>query len=228
MALQGWLTTREVLDLFAEEMTAVGGNVTETYDDGTMLFTRSILPGTREVSAGDRVQGGVALRANDREIWVHPYVFRQVCKNGAIRAQAIQTRSIERADFPDGDESEIAAAFCAAVRASCAEDAFAKSVQEMRSAREREADMALAMVPLLSSLPPGMAADVVRLIMSRYHASRDRSRFGLMNAVTSVARDTRDPELRWRLEEFGGGIPSLLRNPQPRPGTLRANHLVPV
>jgi len=31
-----------------------------------------------------------------------------------------------------------------------------------------------------------------------------------MNAVTSVARDTRDPELRWRLEELGGGIPAML------------------
>ena len=27
-----------------------------------------------------------------------------------------------------------------------------------------------------------------------------------MNAVTSVARDTREPELRWRLEELAGGI----------------------
>ncbi len=27
-----------------------------------------------------------------------------------------------------------------------------------------------------------------------------------MNAVTSVARDTRDPVTRWRLEELGGQI----------------------
>jgi hypothetical protein len=27
-----------------------------------------------------------------------------------------------------------------------------------------------------------------------------------MNAVTSVARDTADPEVRWPLEEMGGGI----------------------
>ena len=37
-----------------------------------------------------------------------------------------------------------------------------------------------------------------------------------MNAVTSVARDTRDPELRWRLEEFGGGIPVAM--PERDPG----------
>jgi transposase len=39
--------------------------------------------------------------------------------------------------------------------------------------------------------------------------------FSLMNAVTSLARDERDPELRWRLEELGGAVPSLqaLRKP---------------
>ena len=31
-----------------------------------------------------------------------------------------------------------------------------------------------------------------------------------MNAVTSLVRDTRDPEVRWRLEELGGGIPALV------------------
>jgi hypothetical protein len=31
----------------------------------------------------------------------------------------------------------------------------------------------------------------------------------LMNAVTAVARDTSDPEMRWRLEGFGGTILSV-------------------
>jgi len=228
MELQGWLTTREIRALFEEEIGAVAGKVSETYDDGNLLLARSILPGTREVSRGDRVQGGVALRAIEGEIWVHPYVFRQVCKNGAIRAHAIQTRHIARDDFPVEDEAEVATALREAVRASCAEDAFAGSVEEMRSARETEADMALAMLPLISKLPPNAAAEVIRLITRRHEGSRDRSRFGLMNAVTSVARDTRDPELRWRLEEFGGGIPALRRDPQPRPGVPRANVLVEV
>jgi len=228
MALQGWLTTREIGVLFAEELAEVGGKVRETYDDGTLLFSRSILPGTQEVGKGDRVQGGVAIKAIEGDILVHPYVFRQVCKNGAIRAQAIQTRHLSRDDFPFGDEEVVARSLREAVRASCAEDAFSASVEEMRSAREMEADMALAMMPLIASLPPKAAADVVQLIMRRHNDGRDRSGFGLMNAVTSVARDTRDPELRWRLEEFGGGIPALLRCPQPRPGALRTKVLAEV
>ena len=65
-------------------------------------------------------------------------------------------------------------------------------------------------------MPPEIAAQLLDSIRGRYTASRDRSRFGLMNAVTSVARDTRDPELRWRLEELGGGIPVTDLDARPR------------
>jgi hypothetical protein len=226
MALQGWLTTREIRDLFAEEIESASGTVSDVYEGGTLLFARSVLPGTRDVRRRDRVQGGVALRATDREIWVHPYVFRQVCSNGAIRAHAIQTRHITMAEFPEGTAPEVASAVREAVRASCAREAFAESVEEMRSATEIEADLALAMMPLIARLPPKNAADILQLIMRRHDESRDPSRFGLMNAVTSVARDTRDPELRWRLEEFGGGIPA--RDPSPRLDDARAGVLVEV
>ena len=48
------------------------------------------------------------------------------------------------------------------------------------------------------------------MILGRFTTEGDTSRFGLMNAVTSVARDTRDPELRWSLEKLGGGIPAAI------------------
>jgi len=96
----------------------------------------------------------------------------------------------------------------------------------MRSACEVEADLALAMMPMITRMPARLAAEMVQMIMRRHNEGRDRSRFGLMNAVTSVARDTRDPELRWRLEELGGGIPALIRSPRPRPSNVRAD--VPV
>jgi hypothetical protein len=54
----------------------------------------------------------------------------------------------------------------------------------------------------------------LRQIASRFFEDPARSQFALANAVTSVARDTRDPELRWRLEEFGGGLLTA-RTPAP-------------
>jgi len=58
------LTTAQVLAVFAEEVAARGGHVTDTFDDGQRLLTRSVLPRIEEVRAGDQVQGGVALKAS--------------------------------------------------------------------------------------------------------------------------------------------------------------------
>jgi hypothetical protein len=207
MTYQDWLAAREIGTIFAEEIQAAGGRVTETIDANPLFFARSVLPGTREVTKGDRVQGGVALRGSDEEILVHPYVFRQVCTNGAIRAHAIQTRRIVREEFPEFAGDAIATALREAIRAGCSREAFAEGVDEMRAARLDEVDVVLALAPMLSRMAPALAAEMLGSIMGRYTRGRDRSRFGLMNAVTSLARDTRDPEGRWRLEEFGGGIP---------------------
>jgi hypothetical protein len=216
MTFCDWLTARELSAIFAEEIDAVGGRVTETIDASPLLFARSVLPEAREVAKGDLVQGGVALRATEQEILVHPYVFRQVCTNGAIRAHAVQTRRIVRADYSEFAGEDVACALREAIRESCVEDAFAEGVDEMRSARLADADLALAFMPHLSRMAPEAAAELLASIMRRHTAGRDRTRFGLMNAVTSVARDTRDPELRWRLEQLGGSIPVAVNPTQPR------------
>src|SRR5260370_13501237 len=62
----------------------------------------------------------------------------------------------------------------------------------------------------LARLSLRLAAQVAGTILERFSQAGDRSRFGLMNSVTSVARDTADPEVRWRLEEMGGGICACL------------------
>ena len=43
-------------------------------------------------------------------------------------------------------------------------------------------------------------------IRERFLRSGDWTRYGLANAITSVARDTRDRRLRWDLEEFGRAV----------------------
>jgi hypothetical protein len=55
-------------------------------------------------------------------------------------------------------------------------------------------------------------------MLERFWRERDPSRCGLMNAVTSVARDTAEPRRRWELEELGGALVAL--GPErPRRGT---------
>jgi hypothetical protein len=224
MTAFGWLTTREIKEIFADEIEAAHGKMSEVFDDGARIFLRAVLAPEKEVQRKDHVQGGVAVRATSEDICIHPYVLRQVCSNGAIRAHAIEARTIRRVDFSIDEQSHVEYALREAIRACSSEEAFAQGVAEMRSAHNSsEIDVALMMMPALARMARGADTQaIMSTILDRFFADRDRSRFGLMNAVTSVARDTRDPELRWRLEEFGGGIAAKVRMPTPRPVQARA------
>jgi hypothetical protein len=210
-------TTKQIKEVYEREVREAGGRVSDVYDDGARLFLRSVLPGVQEVRPGDGLQGGVALRAADPDILVQPYVFRQVCKNGAIIAQALEARSFERKEKDwDAGVPELLVEVGEAVRSCCGPEAFAAAMKPIRWSVNIEAD-ALLQLPELARLPDGLVA----LIFDVYMKGRDRSGYALMNAVTSVARDTRDPELRWRLEEFGGGIAAQLE-PEPKPDDAAA------
>jgi len=213
MSSRQQLTTATVAEVFAEEITSRSGVVLDTVQDGTRLFTRSILPSVREVLPDDKLQGGVALRGTESEVWLHPYVFRIVCSNGAIMAHALQTQHLTELDQQDPDDAD--AALREAIQACCVAEAFATSVREFRTATETQADLALNLSSVFSRLRLPNGSDLLRHILDQFFAEPDRSRFGLTNAITSVARDTRDPEVRWRLEELGGAVAAGRISPPP-------------
>jgi hypothetical protein len=210
-------TTKQIKAVYEREVREAGGRVSDVYDDGARLFLRSVLPGVQEVRPGDGLQGGVALRAAGPDILVQPYVFRQVCQNGAIIAQALEARCFERKEEDwDAGVPELLVEVGEAVCSCCSPEVFAAAMKQIRWTTNSQAD-ALLQLPELARLPQGLVARILDVYMK----GRDRSRYALMNAVTSIARDTRDPELRWRLEEFGGGIAAHLE-PQPEPDDAAA------
>ena len=198
------LTTAQILAVFAEEVAARGGCITDTFRDDRRLFTRSILPHVEEVRHGDHVQGGVALKATPAGVWLYPYLFRLVCRNGAIIAETLEARSL--GDLPQQEPDTALQSIREGIEVCCAREVFMGTVRKMRTACEAEVDLALALLPLLSRLSTQANAELLAQIMDHFFREGDRSQFGLANAVTAVARDTRDPELRWNLEEFGGGV----------------------
>lgn len=210
------LTTAELLAVFTEEVGARGGSVTNTFHQGGRLFTRSVLPHTAEVRPGDRVQGGVALKATDEEVCLCPYVFRLVCSNGAIVAQTLGSRSLE---YLHQQEPETALhSVRKAIEACSAPEVFTENVGKMRTASEAQVDLALNLMPLLSRFPTAGTPELLSQVMEQFFREGDQSQFGLANAVTAVARETRDPDLRWNLEEFGGGIAVGILPPAPTDG----------
>jgi hypothetical protein len=198
------LTPSRLLAIFTDEITARSGVLHDTFKDKKRLFTRSILPCAENVRISDRLQGGVALRCDENEIWLHPYVFRKVCSNGAIMSHALHSQHVTIADWHGPVEAE--AAFRDAVEACCVDDAFTTAAAEFRLAANSPLDMALNLAPFLSRLRAANALDMLDGVLERFAGQGDRSRYGLVNAITSLARDTRQPERRWRLEELGGAI----------------------
>jgi hypothetical protein len=208
MSQSASLSTVEILATFRETIVGLGGRVADTFDDGRRLFTRSVLALADDVRPGDRLKGGVALRATEQEVWVHPYLFRQVCRNGAIVAQALETRYVADLQLYDDDE---------------ARHVIAEGVQQMRSAAASQVELALMMLPLMARISGLNGANLSAEIIERFFREGDRSRFGLVQAITSVARDNIDPDVRWNLEELGGALAAgIIPEPSPQFGGAMA------
>ncbi|HEX2473263.1 MAG TPA: hypothetical protein VHK01_00875 [Lacipirellulaceae bacterium] len=227
--IDGMLTIGRILEVFTDEVKSRKGRVTDKFQDRRRLFVRSLLPHVADARPKDRMQGGLALRATDDELWLHPYLFRQVCRNGAVVAQAIESLHVEYLGVYSVEEGTT---MLREAIAKCAEQrVFARSMRQVRLSMTVAVDW-LNMLPYLAHFEStGIMGRTLATILERFDIGADRTRFGVMNAVTSVARDTRDPDEKWRLEELGGSIGARLRPRQPSdaPGVERtAQAFVPV
>jgi hypothetical protein len=212
--------TREIRSLFAEEIAALGGTILDAFDDGRQLFARAVLPRGADVLPNDWFHAGVAMRVVDDEVLVHPYTLRQVCKNGAIAPQALETRRVERAAFSASCEAveEVMSQVRETVHACASEEVFSNAAAQMRSAAEMPADAATLLMPMMAITNVARAHRLYYQVVDEFEAAGDSSVYGLMNAVTAIARDESDPETRWPLEELGGGVPARIaprRKPSP-------------
>ena len=211
--IDGTLTTDRILDIFTEEVQNRHGRVTDTFHDGRRLFVRSLLPHVADARPNDNMQGGLALRATEDELSLHPYLFRQVCRNGAVMAQSIESLHVE---FLGMYSLEVGTTMLREAIANCSEErVFAKSIRGIQSLARTEIDQLLNLIPYLSHFQQAGMEHFLAEILQRYSGERDRTQFGFMNAITSVARDAHDPDDRWRLEELGGGMVARLRPKQP-------------
>lgn len=210
-----------ILETFNAEIESLGGVVTDSIEHEGTLYARSTLEREMEVAPGDRMRAGIAMRAADQDIRVHPYVFRLVCKNGAIHSTAIRTEVISLED----PVTDPIIALREAIHLCAHPQAFARSMDQVRGAMEREADMILLFLPLLARVSRTQAPHLLSIITQHFNRTRDRSRYGLMNAVTATARDTKDPETRWRLEELGALVPALREQTPLERESKRALHV---
>lgn len=199
--------------IFADEVAALGGTVVDVVEQCGWLFGRALIGDSEDVTPGDTIYGGVGIHVHGPEVRVHGYTHRKVCSNGAMGVVPGEVFRVERA--PAGTPVELVtsvhASIRAAVRQCVGSPTFFQAIVRMRLATEVEASQSMYALPQLLlgmavHAPPAWREQVLREVMQRHMGGRDRSLFGLLNAVTSTARDEEDPARRWALEELGGQV----------------------
>jgi hypothetical protein len=205
----------EIRETVTDEITALGGTMSDLVSDRECLFLRAVLPMSAEIRGGDSVQAGVAVRAVPTEIEVYPYTLREVCTNGAIVANALRGRQIERVEAanlgaPSYDARIILAELRDTVRDCASPDMFDVATRQMRATTNVAGSHGLQILRMLARMHSNHIAPFLPLIFGRFAMNEDQSAFGVMNAVTSIARDTADPAMRWNLERIGGSMPAYL------------------
>ena len=207
MSITLWPATDAIASAFADEIAALGGEIHDRFDDGQCVYVRAVLQRHDEVRHGDVIQAGVALRVVGASILVNPYTFRLVCSNGAIAMSAERAQRARRVAI--GWAVDVIQGALDDVRGlvrECAQPAeFDAFVERMRSATTVSGTGQRRMAHLIAWLPPEQRESMLRMIMGRFEAD-EPTLYGMMNAVTSTARDSRDPALRWQLEALGGGL----------------------
>ncbi len=189
---------------FAFELAEVGGEIGRSTKHMGTLYTYGMLPHMAEVAPKDVHAGGVAMRATVDEISILPYIVRQVCVNGAIMAQVVNSEAI-RVE-PGATREFTSPAIGHAVRRCSSRETFQAAIHFIREAQHMAGIGPTRALDLFINLNDQAAGQAISQILSRFSQVSDRSAFGLMNAVTSTGRDAGDPELRWQLELLGGEI----------------------
>ena len=199
-----------IATIFEEECTALGASSVDSIQDETQLFARAVCGPCELVCVGDEVRAGVALRVDGPNVFVHPYTLRQVCVNGFIAPLVVSTSRLERIAT---EETVAAATFTGgfttdlrhAIRTCAGQDLVAKAARDMADLSGLEEAATISMLMHLMHAR-GVPHETLLLVLKHHATSGDQSAFGLVNAVTAVARETRHAPLRWDLECIGGEL----------------------
>lgn len=210
----------QIEDAFSQAVDQSGGSVTDRFEDDGLLILRAVTQKCENIQTGDQLNAGVALMCDGPKIDIHPYIFRQVCRNGAIMPQVIGSESLTR------ETSEFESVFVLNDVRSVVEQSMSHRVFEQHIDNMKQAMVGPSRVETVLQLLSMSRADhqILRKVVRSFLGRHDRSGYGVMNAVTAVARETTEPRTKWELEKLGGMIPAWLLE---QPGVDDASALFP-
>lgn len=83
------------LDVFDKTMRDKQGKIVDSAESRGIVYARATSPRAREIRDRDTFFGGVAFRASDTGVSIHPYAFRVVCSNGLVMGKSRMTAEFD-------------------------------------------------------------------------------------------------------------------------------------
>ncbi len=183
----------------------------------TMLYLKAIdRTLTAEITRGDIIYGGLIIRNSEvgaSAFRVETFILRKICSNGLIGEHSLkkvhlgkQTMEIGEIDWSDETrELEDKALWAKArdiIRLTFDSSIFSSWVKKMRESTEiaiEKPTKAVNNIARLASLNEEQRDDLLAYFS-------EHTKYGLVNAVTSLARETKNADEQIRLEGFGGKL----------------------
>ena len=195
------LTNEEIFEAFSETLGEYQGKILRVYQHEYFLTIRSLIPVDGKVAKGDSFRQGVALRANWDSIEVCPFVHREVCQNGTIVPIGFSRVSTDRNEDKDWAIVQLKKGLMQCFHPAT----FAESLHQFKESTTRPLPGEFNLVEFLSKNKMRMSRRKLERFAELLR-QEERNDYGLMNALTALARDEKDPFFRWDLELLGGQV----------------------
>lgn len=214
-------------DELAEHILPILGEIPDVRIESTALtdtrfYLKAIAPRIeREVAKGDIVQAGVMIRNSEvghGSLTVQPIVYRLICLNGMIVAQATRHYHVGRQVDSDEanrvfrdetlalDDAAFFSKLADVVKAAVDEAQFEQIVMQMRDARDgqRIEKPVEAMERLTKRFT--FSDDEGESVLKHLIEGGDLSAYGVLNAITRASQDVESYDRATELEAVGGQV----------------------
>ena len=183
----------------------------------TMLYLKAIdRTLTEEIREGDIIHGGLIIRNSEvgaSSFRVEPFLLRKICSNGLIGKHSLKKIHLGRQTAEEGEiewseetkrleDKAFWAKVRDIIRNTFDRKIFLSWIKKMKEAAEIEIEKPKEAIDNVVRYA-GLTEEQKNALLMHF---TEKTKYGLVNAITSLARETKDIDERIRLEEIGGKL----------------------
>lgn len=203
---------KKITELFTQKVSQYGGHVIQTSTNAEHVLIEATLTVSDTLLKGDYVQGGVALYYSPTLIAIHPYLFRLICESGLLIANTPEDCIIWQQGDAEPTEETLNTRLNTAIQCCTKKDTFSQTITSLKTSLSQEVILLKEILSL-----PRFTEDNSLLDELLKHAiiEDEDTAFGLINTITSTARDINIPQTCYQLQKLAGEITQKVYQKQP-------------